>query len=110
MIAMLPRLGPWLGLALCGLVIWGLAARLDAASLRLRDAKLVIAQKESDARLSAELIVRQADALADLQARVHRHMENVQHAEITRECARSPAMRAATRGLRELFGAGQPAP
>jgi hypothetical protein len=108
---LLLRFGPWLALAVAGLVIWGLWGRLDAASLKLRSTEAALAQKESDARLSAELVARQAEALADLQARTHRHMEKVQHAEITRDCARSPAMRAATRGVRELFGgAGEPAP
>lgn len=97
------RAAPWLGLALAGLAIWGLSARLDTASLKLRNAEAVLAQKEADARLSAELVRRQAERLAGLERQSTLALQQVQNAPLTHDCARSPAMRAASRGLRELF-------
>ena len=100
------RLAPWLGLALAGLVVWGLWGRLDAASLKLRSTEAVLAQKEADARLSAALVRRQADRLAGLERQATLSLQQVQNAPLTYDCARSPAMRAASRGVRDLFARG----
>jgi hypothetical protein len=108
--AVLLRVAPWAGLLIAGLFIWGLMGRLDAAALKLRSAERVIEQKEADARLSAELVARQQEAMRQLEANVAGHVERIYHVEVTRDCANSPAMRAATRGLRELFAAGEPNP
>jgi hypothetical protein len=97
------RIAPWLGLVLAALALWGLNGRLDAASLKLHSTEAVLAQKEADARLSAELVQRQAERLAGLERQATLSLQQVQNAPLTFDCARSPAMRAAGRGLRELF-------
>ena len=104
------KAAPWAGLAIAGLVIWGLAGRLDAASLKLRSAERLIEQKERDAALSARLVANQAEALRTLEANVSQQIQVVHAQPQTNDCARSPAMRAATRGLRQLFGADRPSP
>lgn len=106
--ALLRRFGPWLALAIAGVVIWGLWGRLEAANLRADQAEATVKQKEADAALSAELVARQQEAMRQLEANVAGHVERIYHVEVTHDCARSPAMRAATRGLRELFSAGGP--
>jgi hypothetical protein len=58
---------------------------------------------------SDEIITAQAAALAETAARVGGITERIIHVPVTTACAQSPAMRAATDGLRELFhpGGGQ---
>ena len=97
------RAAPWVALAVAGVALWGMAGRLDAASLKLRGAEALLAQKEADARLSADLVRRQAERLAGLERQTALSLQQVQNAPLTTDCARSPAMRAASRGLRELF-------
>ena len=97
------RAAPWVALAVAGVALWGMAGRLDSASLKLRGAEALLAQKEADARLSADLVRRQAERLAGLERQTTLSLQQVQNAPLTTDCARSPAMRAASRGLRELF-------
>ena len=61
------RAAPWVALAVAGIALWGMAGRLDAASLKLCGAEALLAQKEADARLSADLVRRQAERLAGLE-------------------------------------------
>ncbi|UYN96572.1 MAG: hypothetical protein KIT25_06465 [Enhydrobacter sp.] len=110
MSAVLLRLGPWLALAVAGLVVWGLWARLETATLKLRGAERVIELKERDAALSAELVARQAEAMRQLEANVSQQVQVIHALPRTSDCARSPAMRAASRGLRDLLGGGGPPP
>ncbi|UYN96597.1 MAG: hypothetical protein KIT25_06595 [Enhydrobacter sp.] len=104
------RFGPWLGLALAALTIWGLAGRLSAAHTKLAAVEAVVEQKERDAALSAALVARQAEAMRQLEANVTHQVQVIHALPRTNDCARSPAMRAASRGLRELLGAGGPSP
>ncbi len=104
------RFGPWIALALALAVVWGLWGRLDAATSKLDAANAIIVQKEKDAALSADLVKNQAEALRTLEANVTREVQVVYAQPTTNECARSPAMRAASGSLRQLFGAGGPAP
>lgn len=71
--------------------------------VKLAAANAVIAQKESDARLSAEIVSRQADALAKLETKVVTVTERIYSAPVTRECAASPSMRAASDGVRAII-------
>lgn len=100
---LLLKAGPWAALGVAALVIWGLWGRLEAAETRLAAANAVIAQKESDARLSADIVAKQADALAKLETKVVTQIERIYAAPITRECAASPSMRAASDGVRAII-------
>jgi hypothetical protein len=71
--------------------------------VKLAAANAVIAQKESDARLSADIVARQADALAKLETKVVTVTERIYSAPVTRECAASPSMRAASDGVRAII-------
>ncbi len=71
--------------------------------VQLAAASAVIAQKEADARLSAEIVSRQADALSKLETKVVTVTERIYSAPVTRECAASPSMRAASVGVRDII-------
>ena len=71
--------------------------------VKLAAATAVIAQKEADARLSAEIVSRQADALSKLETKVITVTEKIYAAPVTRECAASPSMRAASDGVRSII-------
>lgn len=114
---LLLRVAPYAALAVAGLVIWGMWSRLEAANLKLANAEAVIAVREDDARRSAEAVAKLADTLTKTEAKIITVTERIYAAPITRQCADSPAMRAAGDGMRELFGGGgqadpgrQPAP
>ena len=100
------KAGPWLALALAGLVIWGMWGRLEAANLKLANAEAVIAVREDDARRSAEAVAKLADTITKTEAKIITVTEKIYAAPITRQCADSPAMRAADGGMRQLFGGG----
>ena len=78
-------------------------AENGALEVKLAAANAVIAQKESDARLSAVIVAKQADALAKLETKVVTVTERIYSAPVTRECAASPSMRAATVGVRDII-------
>lgn len=78
-------------------------AENGALEEKLAAADAVIARKEADARLSAEIVSRQADALARLETKVVTQIERIYAAPITRECAASPSMRAASAGVRDII-------
>lgn len=103
------RLAPYAALAVAGLVIWGLWGQLGTAKLELANAKAVIAVREDDAKRSAIAIAKLADTLNKTETKVITQVERIYAAPITRECAQSPSMRAASDGLRELFGVGDKA-
>lgn len=71
--------------------------------VKLAAANAVIAQKEADARLSAVIVAKQADALAKLETKVVTVTERIYSAPVTRECAASPSMRAASDGVRSII-------
>jgi hypothetical protein len=105
--AFLLRFGPYIALAIGGLVIWGLIERSAAISTELAAAKGVIRQHEEDARKNAAAVQQLADTLSKTETKVVTVTEKVYAAPITRDCAQSPAMRAASDGLRQLFPAGE---
>ena len=111
MSALVARLAPWslVAMAVAGVVIWGLWGRLEAAETRLSAANAVIEQREKDAKLNAIAVAQLAQKLNETETKVITVTEKVYAAPITRECAQSPAMRAASDGLRQLFPAGQAA-
>lgn len=105
---LLSRAAPWMlgALAIAGIVIWGLWGRLEAAEVKLAAANAVIAQREEDQKANAKAVAQLAQKLADTESRVITQVERVYAAPVTRDCAQSPAMRAASDGLRQLFPAG----
>ena len=102
------RVAPYAALAVAGLVIWGLWGRLDAANTKLAAANAVIEQREADMKLSAVIVAQQAQALANLETKVVTVTERIFSAPVTRECAASPSMRAATVGVRDIVRGGGP--
>ena len=105
MSALIARLAPWslVALAAAGVVIWGLWGRLEAAETRMAAANAVIEQHEKDRAANAKAIAQLAQKLNDTETKVVTITEKVHAAPITRDCAQSPAMRAASDGLRQLF-------
>lgn len=77
---------------------------LGAAAVELRNAQAIIAQREMDAKENAKAIAQLAQKLSDTETKVITVTERVYAAPVTRDCAQSPAMKAASDGLRELFG------
>lgn len=71
------------------------------AAERAKTAALEDAQKRSDA-----IITEQAQAIAARAGVVNTITERIIHVPVTTACASSPAMRAASGGLRELFNPG----
>jgi hypothetical protein len=108
MSALITRLAPWslITLALAGVAIWGLWARLEAKETELAAAKGVIEQAEKDKVANAKAVQQLAQKLTDTETKVVTVTEKVYAAPITRDCAQSPAMRAASDGLRQLFPIG----
>ncbi len=111
MSALIAKVAPWslVALAVAGVVIWGLWGCLDAAQTRLNAANAVIEQREKDARANAVAIAQLTQKLHETETKVVTVTEKVYAAPITRNCAQSPAMRAASDGLRQLFPSGQAA-
>jgi hypothetical protein len=109
MSALIGRLAPWslIALAVAGVVIWGLWGRLEAAQVKLEAANAVIEQAEKDKAANAKAVAQLAQKLIDTETKVITVTEKVYAAPVTRECAQSPAMRAASDGLRQLFPAGK---
>lgn len=104
---LLLKAGPWLAVALAGVVIWGLWGQLGAANAKLSAANAVIAQREADAKANAIAVAQLAQKLNDTETKVITVVEKIYAAPVTRECAQSPAMRAATDGVRSLLSGGQ---
>jgi len=74
---------------------------------KLAAAHAVIAQRELDAKENARAVALLAQKLADTETRVITVTEKIYAAPVTRECAQSPSMRAASDGLRALLPGGQ---
>jgi hypothetical protein len=109
MSALIARVAPWslIALAIAGVVIWGLWGRLEAANTKLKAANAVIEQAEKDKVANAKAVQQLAQKLTDTETKVVTVTEKVYAAPVTRDCAQSPAMRAASDGLRQLFPGGQ---
>ncbi len=97
------KIGPWLALAFAGVVIWGLWESNAAKGVQLAAANAVIQQREEDAKANAKAVAQLAQKLNDTETKVITVTEKIYAAPVTRECAASPAMRAASDGVRELL-------
>ena len=109
MSALIARLAPYsmIALAIAGVVIWGLIERNAAIGTEFAAAKGVIEQAEKDKAANAKAVQQLAQKLQDTETKVVTITEKVYAAPVTRDCAQSPAMRAASDGLRQLFPVGQ---
>lgn len=94
-------------LAIAGVVIWGLWGRLEAAETKLSAANAVIEERDRDAKRNAQAVAQLAQKLTDTETKVITVTEKIYAAPVTRECAASPSMRAATDGVRALISGGQ---
>jgi hypothetical protein len=104
-------LPPWLPLAISAGLALGLAGALVAleaawqaegrATAAIAGQKAIIDQQKKDAALSAALVSRQAEQLANLSARANTIVRRIENAPKTTGCG--PVMRDASRGVRELF-------
>jgi hypothetical protein len=101
------KVGPWAALGLAAVVIWGLWGRLEAAETRLAAANAVIEQRELDAKENAKAVALLAQKLNDTETKVITVTERIYAAPVTRECAASPSMRAASDGVRALISGGK---
>lgn len=113
--ALLGFLPSWVPFAALGVLLVGLAGGFlaleaswraeGAAQVIAADQKAVIEQQQKDARLSADLVARQAAEIAALQDKAQTVITRIVNAPSTSGCG--PVMRDASRGMRELFdGAG----
>jgi len=90
------------------LVVSGILLKMSwaengALEVKLSAANAVIQQREDDAKLSAQIIGQQATALANLETKVVAVTERIYSAPVTRECAASPSMRAASDSMRSIL-------
>lgn len=110
-------LPPWMPFAAIAVLAVGLVGGIfalkvswqaeGAARVIAADQKAVIEQQQKDARLSADLVARQAAEIAALQDKAQTVITRIDNAPKTTGCG--PVMRDASRGMRELFdGAGGP--
>jgi hypothetical protein len=96
-------------LATAGLLLKAAWSENGALDVKLEAANAVIKQREEDQRLNAIAVAQLAQKLNDTETKVITQVEKVYAAPVTRDCAQSPAMRAASDGLRQLFPGGQAA-
>ena len=109
MSALIARLAPYsmIALVIAGVVIWGLIERNAAIGAEFAAAKGVIEQAEKDKAANTKAVQQLTQKLQDTETKVVTVTEKVYAAPVTRDCAQSPAMRAASDGLRQLFPVGQ---
>ena len=93
-----------LALAVLLKLAWAENGRLET---KLSAANAVIAQREADAKANAVAVAQLAQKLADTETKVITVTEKIYAAPVTRECAQSPAMRAATDSVRSLLRGGE---
>ena len=74
---------------------------------KLAAANAVIEQRELDAKENAKAVAQLAQKLNDTETKVITVTEKIYAAPVTRECAASPSMRAASDGVRALIHGGQ---
>ena len=99
------RFSPWIIAGLC--LLGALWYRGQYEHCLASGAAALKAQHDEDLKRNADAIEKLADKLRDTETKVVTVTEKVYAAPITRDCAQSPAMRAASDGLRQLFPGGQ---
>lgn len=103
--------GSWLLPALCvaAALTWAVIERdgrqrCELAWAREREAQkqAIVEQKERDRILAAQIEAEQADQNARIDRTANKHSERIRYVEVTTNCERAPAMRAADDGLLDL--------
>jgi hypothetical protein len=107
--ALFSGLTPYLlaGMAALGLLSYALYERSEAAATQLEAANAVIKQAEIDKADNAKAIGQLNQQLAANDRKITSAVEKVYAAPQTNACANSPAMRAASDSLRDLFPGSQ---
>ena len=115
---LLGLLPSWVPFAALAVLLLGLAGGFfalkaswqaeGAAKVIAADQKAVIEQQQKDARLSADLVAKQAAEIATLHDEAQTVITRIVNAPSTSGCG--PVMRDASRGLHELFGRAGGAP
>ena len=82
-------------------------AENGALEEKLAAADAVIQQRELDAKENAKAVAQLAQKLTETETKVITVTEKIYAAPITRECAASPSMRAASDGVRAIISGGQ---
>jgi hypothetical protein len=94
-----------LALVGAGFVVVAKIEAVGANKVIAANQKAVFEQQQKDAKLSADLVARQAAEIADLQTRAQTVVTRIINAPSTSGCG--PVMRDASHGVRDLFlGAG----
>ena len=99
------RFSPWVIAGLC--LLGALWYRGEYESCKAATAEALARQHDEDLKRNADAIEKLADKLRDTETKIVTVTEKVYAAPVTRDCAQSPAMRAASDGLRQLFPGGQ---
>lgn len=92
-----------LALGVSGFLLKNAWAENGALDTKLTNANAVIAQREADAKANAIAVAQLAQKLTDTETKVITVTEKIYAAPVTRACADSPAMRAASDGVRGLL-------
>lgn len=90
-------------LGVAGILLKQSYAANGALETKLTNAQAVIDQREADAKANAIAVAQLAQKLTDTQTKVITVTEKIYAAPVTRACADSPAMRAASDGVRGLL-------
>ena len=71
--------------------------------VELANSQAIVRQREEDAKLSAQIVAAQADALQRLDVKVVTQIERIYAAPVTMACSRTPVVVATTRGVRDII-------
>lgn len=94
-------------LGISGWLLKAAYAENGALETKLESANAVIKQREADAKANAIAVAQLAQKLNDTETKVITVTEKIYAAPVTRECAASPSMRAASDGVRAIIFGGQ---
>lgn len=87
-----------------GVALWFQIERNGMLKVQLANAQAVIDQREQDAKDNAKAVAQLAEKLSTTEAKVITITEKVYQAPVTKECSMSPSMRAASDGIKQMFG------
>lgn len=90
-------------LGVAGFLLKRSYAANGALETKLAGAQAVIDQREADAKANAIAVAQLAQKLTDTETKVVTVTERIYSAPVTRDCVKSPAMRAAVDGVQQLY-------
>lgn len=94
-------------IGLLGFLLKQSYAANGALETQLAAADTIIKQREADAKANAIAVAQLAQKLTDTETKVITVTEKIYAAPVTRECAQSPAMRAARGSMRTILSGGE---